>query len=152
MPITELRNRNLLHDDADALVNTVNCVGVMGKGLALAFKQSYPAMFEAYRADCRRGLVATGRMYVWANPNGSNPRLIINFPTKQHWRDRSQLEWIASGLEDLVDVIGTRRITSIAVPPLGCGLGGLHWPAVRELIHWAFTTNAPDVDLRLYLP
>jgi len=109
---------DLLKADADALVNTVNTVGVMGKGIALQFKQAFPANYEAYRRACQRGEVELGRMFVF--PTGQlRPRFIINFPTKQHWRSRSRLADIEVGLADLVRVIRERGIASLAVPPLG---------------------------------
>jgi O-acetyl-ADP-ribose deacetylase (regulator of RNase III) len=140
---------DLLQADADALVNTVNTVGVMGKGLALQFKHRYPTMFEAYRAACIAGEVRIGRMHVWETglaPN-ARPRLIVNFPTKNHWRDPSKLAYIEAGLVDLVKVIQERQITSIAVPPLGAGLGRLPWREVLAAIYAALD----DVDTRVLL-
>jgi O-acetyl-ADP-ribose deacetylase (regulator of RNase III) len=132
----EYRTGDLLQADAEAIVNTVNCVGVMGRGLALQFKQAYPENFRAYEAACRRGDLRPGRMLVFET-GLANPRYIINFPTKRHWRDRSRMEDIDSGLTTLVDDICRRRITSIAIPPLGCGLGGLDWRNVRPRIEAA---------------
>jgi O-acetyl-ADP-ribose deacetylase (regulator of RNase III) len=125
---------NLLDARVDALVNTVNTVGVMGKGIALQFKQAYPDNFRAYEAACRRGEVRIGRMFVVETGHLGQPGLIINFPTKRHWRARSRLSDIQAGLADLRKVISDREITSIAVPPLGCGNGGLDWRDVRPLI------------------
>lgn len=120
--------------DAEAIVNTVNTVGVMGKGLALQFKSRFPANFKEYKRACDRGEVSLGRMFLTETNQLMEPYFIINFPTKGHWRSRSKLEDIAAGLDDLVRVINARNIKSIAVPPLGAGLGGLPWPAVRDLI------------------
>src|SRR5215510_5487854 len=107
---------NLLDAQVDAVVNTVNTVGVMGKGIALQFKQAYPENFRAYEAACRRGDVQLGRMFVVETGQMGPPRLIINFPTKRHWRARSRLSDIQAGLADLRKVISDRKITSIAVP------------------------------------
>jgi O-acetyl-ADP-ribose deacetylase (regulator of RNase III) len=142
---------NLLEADADALVNTVNTVGVMGKGLALQFKQAYPANFHAYRAACRQGEVRTGQVFVYATGTGRRPRFVINFPTKEHWRSGSKLSDIKAGLADLRKVIQSRGIRSIAVPPLGCGNGGLDWRDVRPLIVNALG-DLPDVHILLYPP
>jgi O-acetyl-ADP-ribose deacetylase (regulator of RNase III) len=122
---------NLLHDDAQALVNTVNTVGVMGKGLALQFKRAFPENFTTYARACRDGRVRPG--HILAVPAGDG-RWILNFPTKRHWRQPSRLEDIADGLDDLVRVIEELGLRSIAVPPLGCGNGRLPWTTVRPLI------------------
>lgn len=142
---------NLLDAPVDALVNTVNTVGVMGKGIALQFKQAYPENFRAYEAACRRGEVEIGRMFVVETEQLGNPRLIINFPTKKHWRNRSRLDDIRSALGDLRRVISDYQIRSIAVPPLGCGNGGLDWLDVRPLIVDALG-DIPDVDVVVYPP
>lgn len=142
---------NLLDAPVDALVNTVNTVGVMGKGIALQFKQAYPDNFRAYEAACRRGEVQLGRMFVVETGLLGPPRLIINFPTKKHWRGRSKLSDIRSGLADLRRVIREYKITSIAVPPLGCGNGGLNWREVRTLIVEALG-DLPDVEVVVYPP
>jgi O-acetyl-ADP-ribose deacetylase (regulator of RNase III) len=142
---------NLLDAPADALVNTVNTVGVMGKGLALQFKQAYPGNFRAYQAACRNGEVGLGRMFVYEPGVPGQPRYVINFPTKGHWRANSKLGDIQTGLEDLRQVILDRGITSIAVPPLGCGNGGLSWQDVRPLIVEALG-DLPGVSVLLYPP
>jgi O-acetyl-ADP-ribose deacetylase (regulator of RNase III) len=128
---------NLLTADVEALVNTVNTVGVMGKGIALQFKRAYPANFRAYRDACARGDVRLGQ--VWAFDSGvlGPRRYVLNFPTKGHWRDRSRIEDIVTGLNSLVDVVSAQRIRSIAIPALGCGNGGLAWSVVRPLIEAA---------------
>jgi O-acetyl-ADP-ribose deacetylase (regulator of RNase III) len=142
---------DLLWADAEALVNTVNTVGVMGKGLALQFRQAYPAMFRAYREACDIGQIKTGSMWVWSTGRSANPRLIVNFPTKRHWRAPSRMEYIETGLIDLARVIRQHAITSIAVPPLGVGLGGLPWPPVRHAITRALGSVA-GVRVLLYEP
>jgi O-acetyl-ADP-ribose deacetylase (regulator of RNase III) len=147
----EYRTGDLLHSDVEALVNTVNCVGVMGRGLALQFKNAWPENFRAYAAACRRGDVQPGRMLVFATGRLANPNYIINFPTKRHWRDNSRVEDIDAGLSALVDAIRTRCIRSIAVPPLGCGLGGLDWRDVRPRIETVLST-LEDVRVTVFEP
>jgi O-acetyl-ADP-ribose deacetylase (regulator of RNase III) len=142
---------NLLEAEADVLVNTVNCVGFMGKGIALQFKQAFPENFDAYQKACRAGEVQPGRMFVFETGIIGNPRYIINFPTKRHWKDKSRLEDIESGLTALIKVVRRLGIRSIAVPPLGCGLGGLSWTVVRPLIEKAFE-ELPDVEVLLFSP
>lgn len=133
---------NLLDADVEALVNTVNTVGVMGKGLALQFKRRFPSNFEVYAGACKRGEVEIGRMLVVGTASRGRPRYIINFPTKKHWRDPSQLEYVRSGLVALVSEVKTRGIRSIAIPPLGCGNGRLAWSDVRPLIEGAIAQLA----------
>lgn len=146
-------NGNLLDAEADALVNTVNTVGVMGKGIALQFKRAYPENFRAYKRACDAGEVETGRMLVWDAgalvPNGA--RYVINFPTKRHWKSRSRIADIRSGLDDLIRQVRDLGIKRIAVPPLGCGNGGLRWAEVRPLIEAAFQ-QVPDVEVLLFSP
>ena len=125
---------SLLEAEVDALVNTVNTVGIMGKGIALMFKERFPLNYEAYVLACRHHEVRIGKMFVTANDELIGPKWIVNFPTKRHWRTKTQLEWIELGLQDLVRVIATKRIQSIAIPALGCGNGGLDWQEVRPLI------------------
>ncbi len=124
--------------EAEAFVNPVNCVGVMGKGLALQFKRAFPDNFKAYAAACRRGEVDPGRMFVFETGRLIHPRYVVNFPTKRHWRDKSRMGDIVSGLRTLVEEVQARGIRSIAVPALGSGLGGLDWEEVRSRIEEAF--------------
>lgn len=143
---------NLLDAEADALVNTVNTVGVMGKGIALQFKRAFPANYKAYKRACDQGVVELGRMFIWdAGAIAGGPRYIINFPTKKHWRSKSKLEDIRAGLDDLVRQLKDLSVTSVAVPPLGCGHGGLQWDQVRPLIESAFE-ELPDVTVLMYPP
>ena len=130
----EYATGDLMEADVYALVNPVNCVGVMGKGLALQFKRAYPGNYDAYVKACRRGEVRPGRMFTYETGKAEGPRLIVNFPTKRHWRDRSRIEDVEAGLRGLVWEIATRGIRSVALPAVGCGLGGLEWPEVRERI------------------
>ena len=122
---------NLLEAPVEALVNTVNTVGVMGKGIALMFKEAFPGNFRAYEDACKRKEVKIGHMFVTENRTFSGPRWIVNFPTKKHWRQPSKLEWIVEGLLDLRKFIQDNEIRSIALPPLGAGNGGLEWANVR---------------------
>lgn len=141
---------NLLEDSAEAYVNTVNTVGVMGKGIALQFKQAFPDVFKQYVKDCKKGIVQIGKMHIVPVEGLDNPKYVINFPTKKHWRNPSELSYIQEGLQDLVQVIQKNNIQSIALPPLGCGNGGLEWQVVRPLIVEAF--EAVDIDVHLYEP
>ncbi|QRG10208.1 macro domain-containing protein (plasmid) [Xanthobacter dioxanivorans] len=130
----EFRTGDILTVDAEAIVNTVNCVGIMGRGIALQFKNDFPENFRAYEAACAREEVQPGRMFVFETRTLTNPKFIINFPTKRHWRGKSRMEDIDSGLKALVEEVRTRGIRSIAIPPLGSGLGGLNWADVRPRI------------------
>lgn len=142
---------DILNDEAEALVNTVNCVGVMGRGIALQFKKSWPENFKAYAAACKRDEVRPGQLFVFETGRLTPPRYIINFPTKRHWRGKSRIEDIESGLDALVKVIRGNSITSIAVPPLGTGLGGLDWVDVKSRIEHALA-ELKDVRVRVYEP
>lgn len=128
----EYKTGDMLDTNAEAVVNTVNCVGIMGRGIALQFKKRFPENFKAYEAACKRNEVIPGKMFVYETGDIMNPKYIVNFPTKRHWRGASRIEDIEYGLTDLVKVIKIRHITSIAIPPLGCGLGGLDWNLVRR--------------------
>lgn len=147
----QLKTGNLLEAPTEALVNTVNCVGVMGKGIALQFKQAFPENFKLYAAACRADEVQPGQMFITETGQLHHPSYIINFPTKRHWRSRSRLEDVESGLVALVAEIKARNIQSVAIPPLGCGNGGLEWDVVRPLIEAALSA-VPDVDIWLYEP
>lgn len=148
----EFHRDNLLEADAEALVNTVNTVGVMGKGIALQFKRKFPENFKAYKQACDKEEVEIGRMFVFSFDRLTNPRYIINFPTKNHWREESRLEYVREGLDALVGEVRDLKIHSIAVPPLGCGNGGLDWESeVRPLMEDAFA-QIPDVAVYAYEP
>lgn len=142
---------DILQADAEALVNTVNCVGVMGRGIALQFKNAYPANFAEYKHACDRGDVVPGRMLIYRTGALTNPKYIINFPTKRHWKGKSRLEDIESGLDALAGDIKALGITSIAIPPLGSGLGGLPWEQVRQLIQQKIGT-LEHVTVLVYEP
>ena len=146
-----LTTGNLLKANAEALVNTVNCVGVMGKGIALQFKKAFPDNFAAYRVACQQKQVTPGKMFVHLSGDIPDHVTIINFPTKRHWRNPSRMEDIEAGLTALIEEVKNRGIKSIAIPPLGCGLGGLEWSEVRLKIEAAFA-ELPDVTVLLYQP
>lgn len=147
----ELTTGDILKADAEAIVNTVNCVGIMGRGIALQFKKAFPANFRAYAAACEEGEVQPGRMFVHDTGAFTNPRYIINFPTKRHWKGKSRIEDIDSGLVALSQEVRARGIKSIAIPPLGAGLGGLDWNEVRPRIEAALRA-VPDLDVLIYQP
>ncbi len=147
----EYTSGDILKDDSEALVNTVNCVGVMGRGIALQFKKAWPENFRVYEAACKREEVQPGRMFVFETGSLTSPRYIVNFPTKRHWRGNSRIEDIEAGLAALVDLIRQREIRSIALPPLGSGLGGLDWLEVRARIEQGLAGLA-GVRIRVYEP
>ena len=147
----ELSHGNLLDADVEAIVNTVNCVGVMGKGLALQFKQRFPENFRRYQQACQAGEVKAGQMLIVPTGRLINPRYIINFPTKRHWKDPSRLEDIQTGLWALIAGVKRLGVRSIAVPPLGCGNGGLNWTRVAPLIESAFA-ELPEVNVLIFEP
>lgn len=147
----ELTSGDILKDEAEAIVNTVNCVGVMGRGIALQFKNAWPENYKAYEAACTRKEVQPGRMFIFEIGQLAAPRYIVNFPTKRHWRGNSRIEDIESGLVALVSEIKVRNIHSIAIPPLGSGLGGLDWNEVRPLIE-KYLAPLAGVAVRIYEP
>jgi O-acetyl-ADP-ribose deacetylase (regulator of RNase III) len=143
MTIT-FKKTNIMDSKMQTLVNPVNCVGVMGKGLALAFKQRYPLMYQSYRVACKKGDLKIGKPWLHKDT------MVLNFPTKDHWRRRSRLSYISSGLEYLAKNAITLGITSLAVPPLGCGLGGLEWIYVLPLIKKHL--GPLGIPIEIYLP
>jgi O-acetyl-ADP-ribose deacetylase (regulator of RNase III) len=147
MPMLKYAKGDILKANAEALVNTVNCVGIMGRGIALQFKNAFPQNFKAYVAACKRGEVLPGRMFVFETGSMTNPKYIINFPTKRHWRGKSRIEDVETGLDALVQEINRREIKSIAVPPLGAGLGGLPWELVRTRIEKSLGGLGLDVTV-----
>ncbi len=146
-----LENSDIFKANTEAIINTVNCVGIMGKGIALQFKEKYPENYKAYKHACDAGKVTIGKMFVTDNGFLSQPRYIINFPTKKHWKGKSDIEFIRSGLQDLKAVIAERGIKSIAIPPLGAGNGGLDWNEVKNLITKELE-GLTDVDIQIYEP
>ena len=142
---------NLLAASDEALINTVNTVGVMGKGIALQFKDRYPYNFQVYQQACKEGSIFPGKLLVTRDSNlSTDSKWIINFPTKKDWKHRSKYEYIEEGLKDLVRVLDQYRIKSIAIPPLGCGNGGLDWSKVKELMEKYL--GELNVDIHIYQP
>lgn len=147
----EYKTGDILAEDAEALVNSVNCVGIMGRGVALQFKNAFPENFKSYAAACKRKEVRPGQMFVFETGQLTNPRYIINFPTKRHWKGKSRIQDIDAGLGALAGEIRSRNIRSIAIPPLGSGLGGLNWPEVRRRIE-ATLKEIPEVRVVVFEP
>ncbi|WLF84568.1 macro domain-containing protein [Moraxella sp. ZY210820] len=145
------KNGDIFNSEAEAIINTVNCVGVMGRGLALQFKNKYPENFKAYQQACKLKEVQIGKMFVFQVNSLIFPKYIINFPTKNHWRGHSKIEYIEAGLQDLISVIQKYQIRSIAIPPLGSGLGGLDWQTVKNKIGYALS-DLKDIDIYIYEP
>lgn len=142
---------NILESNAQALVNTVNTVGVMGKGIALQFKKAYPNNYKAYIEACKREEIVIGKLFVTRDTNlNSGEKIIINFPTKKDWRKPSEYSYIEEGLRDLINVIKEYHIISIAIPPLGSGNGGLEWEKVKKLIEKRISHL--DIDIFVYEP
>ncbi len=142
---------DILKSKSQALINTVNTVGVMGKGIALLFKEQFEENFKLYQIACKKGEVKVGKMFITETNTLSNPKFIINFPTKEHWKGKSTYEFIRIGLVDLVEQIQKLGITEIAIPPLGCGNGGLDWKIVRPMIEKAMA-SIPNIAIELYEP
>lgn len=147
----EITQGNLIEADAEALVNTVNCVGYMGKGIALQFKKAFPDNFKAYERACRSNGIRPGKVFVFSTGSLVNPKYIVNFPTKRDWRAKSQIGDIQIGLRSLIEEIRKFGISSVALPPLGCGLGGLNWKDVKPLIERAFAA-LPNTRVMLFEP
>tara|TARA_R110000796_G_scaffold168537_3_gene285443 strand:+ start:358 stop:1443 length:1086 start_codon:yes stop_codon:yes gene_type:complete len=142
---------NILHDQADAIINTVNTVGVMGKGLALQFKKAFPGNFNVYKKACDDKSLVTGQVLSVSLNSINAPYYVINFPTKAHWKGKSKLEYIEQGLESLKVEVKRLELKSVAIPALGSGLGGLPWQQVEKLINESLS-DAPDVEWRVYPP
>ncbi|MDM7461274.1 MAG: macro domain-containing protein [bacterium] len=148
--VIRLKQGDLFQSDAEAWVNTVNTQGVMGKGLAYEFKKRFPQNHRFYEEACKNGQMRIGKVLVFPTEQ-LTPQYIFNFPTKQHWRSKSKLEYIRDGLQDLAQAVRQYGVRSIAIPPLGCGQGGLRWDEVRALIEETFA-QMPDVEVQLYEP
>ncbi len=143
---------NLLEAKTEAIVNPVNCVGMMGKGLALQFRKKFSEdYFKNYKRACQNGELQIGKVHVYDLNNEMNPKFIIDFPTKDHWRGKSRIEYIETGLQSLVEAIEKRKIKSIALPALGCGLGGLNYSEVRTLIEKTFV-HISTTEVFLFIP
>jgi O-acetyl-ADP-ribose deacetylase (regulator of RNase III) len=142
---------NMMTSTAEALVNTVNTVGVMGKGIALQFKEEFPANFAIYKTACSSGHLVPGKLLITREINSQGiEKTIINFPTKLHWRNPSKYEYIRDGLAELAKALHEYNIKSIAIPPLGCGNGGLNWDIVRNMI--TETLEKTNVEIYIYEP
>ena len=144
------KTTNIFRENVQAIVNPVNCVGVMGKGLALAFKKKYLNNYKAYKIACLNNNIKIGKMFVYEMYRLC-PQYIINLPTKQHWKDSSKLEYIESGLKDLVLIIKDCNIKSIAIPALGCGCGGLDWSTVKQVIE-KYLSSLKDINIIVIEP
>lgn len=142
---------NLLDANVEAVVNAVNTVGVMGKGIALMFKERFPKNYREYVAASKIGAIQIGKMFVSATDELAGPKWVINFPTKKHWRNPTKIEWVREGLLELNKVIRDKNIKSIAIPALGCGNGGLNWSDVRPLIQ-EYLGDLTDVEILVYEP
>ncbi|GAB1038105.1 macro domain-containing protein [Shewanella algae] len=142
---------NILHDHADAIINTVNTVGVMGKGLALQFKKAFPDNYKSYKAACDNNELLVGTLLITPTQSMSPPHYIINFPTKAHWKGNSKIEYIQSGLEALKKEVQRLELSSVAIPALGSGLGGLPWELVEQEIKSSLS-DMPQVEWRVYPP
>ncbi|EMI54950.1 macro domain-containing protein [Rhodopirellula sallentina] len=149
--MVEIVSGDLFEADVDAITNAVNCVGAMGRGIALAFKQRFPDNFVAYKQACDAGSLRPGSVLVFDRGESERPRYIVNFPTKDHWRNSSKLADIEAGLQALTHEIDRLRIRSVALPALGCGLGGLEWETVRNAIETTFRGKSA-VQVSLYSP
>ena len=146
------KHSNLLESGTEALVNTVNLVGIMGKGIALQFKEHFPINFKLYQKACKTGEVRVGKVFLTETGQFSGPKYIINFPTKTDWRSNTKLEYIESGLDDLIRVIKEKKILSIAIPPLGCGNGGQDWKVVKPLMESKLSLISDVVAIDIYEP
>jgi len=145
-------NGNLFNSGCDAFVNTVNTVGVMGKGIALEFKNRYPENYERYREACKNRQIQIGFMFVTQPPKSFTPKYIINFPTKRHWREPSRLSFIDIGMRDLVYIIKKYELKSLAIPALGCTNGGLEWTEVMKVVFKHLDPIKDDLYIEFYQP
>lgn len=140
---------DIFQSKCEAIVNPVNCIGVMGAGLALAFKERYPENFDAYKKACETKELHLSKSFFFELTSPENPKWIINFPTKQDWRNPSKIAWIRFGLLRLAKELVSRNIKSIAIPKLGCGKGGLEWDEVRPILE-SKLNSLPDVLIEIY--
>ena len=137
----EYKTGDLFNSEAQTLVNTVNCVGVMGKGIALEFKKRYPDMFKSYKSICDKKLLRPGTLQLYKKSD----QWILNFPTKDHWRNKSKMQWLEDGLSKFRETYKEKGISSIAFPKLGCSNGGLKWEEVKPLMEKYLT----DLDIKI---
>lgn len=137
---------DMFKSSAQTLVNTINCVGAMGKGIALEFKKRYPAMYDRYRQLCKDGLIQTGKLWLYKADDG---KWVLNFPTKQHWRNPSKVEYIEQGLDKFVKTYKEKGIISIAFPMLGCSNGGLDKNEILPIMQ-KYLEQCDDLDVEIY--
>lgn len=142
---------NILESNTEVIINPVNIVGVMGKGLALQFKQKFPTNYKIYKEACNDKTIDIGKLLLVDESNLERKKFVINFPTKKHWRNPSKIEYIEEGLKDLVRIIETQKFESMAIPALGCGLGGLEWGSVKLLIE-RYLENLEGIEIIIYEP
>lgn len=147
----EFKQGDILKDKSDAIVNPVNCVGVMGKGLALQFKKAFPLNYRDYARDCKENQVVVGKVH-WSFVAALDERFVVNFPTKKHWRDKSEIEYISSGLDHLIALITHLKLKSLAIPALGVGLGGLPWEEVKQVLLTKLDGLSKTVNITIYEP
>ncbi|MHA4894639.1 macro domain-containing protein [Pedobacter sp. PWIIR3] len=148
----DFKTNNLLQADVEALVNAVNTVGIMGEGIALQFKEKFDLNYKIYKKACAAGEVVPGEMFVTNTNHAIGPKYIINFPTKTDWHTSTKLEYIESGLDDLIKVIEEKNIKSIAIPALGCGNGGLNWGVVKPLILNKLKLMEDHLNIQIFEP
>ncbi len=145
--ITYRPNQSIFESQSQVITNTVNCYGVMGKGIALEFKHRFPEMFDDYKQRCDRKEVKPGVPYIWEN----GMQTVLNFPSKNHWRGDSKMEWIDQGLRWIRENYERLGISTLAIPPVGCGNGGLYWSDVKLLVEKYFS-DLDDLLVTVYLP
>lgn len=139
---------NILESDADCLINTVNCEGYMGKGIAYQFKKAFPENNLDYIKACKSGNLTVGKIHVFKEKN----KIIVNFPTKDKWREKSKIWYIEKGMDELVNFINTSKVKSVAIPPLGCGNGGLKWDEVQDILVSRTKNFSEDINVIIYAP
>lgn len=147
------KDLDIFDTNSAVIVNTVNCVGVMGKGIALQFKNLYPEMFSEYKQLCQEKKVQVGEVWAWgAHSNDKGFTHIINFPTKKHWRDPSEYNWIHDGLIHLIYTLGKLNVKSVSIPALGCSNGQLDWKVVKPMMLKMLRPLSKDMRIRIYAP
>lgn len=142
---------NIISSETEAIINTVNTKGIMGKGIALQFKEAFPDNYKLYVKACKDGTIDIGKLLI-TETNLLYPKYIINFPTKQHWRENSSIEYIDKGLTDLIQIIEKYKIKSISIPPLGAGNGKLEWQKVKKLITSRLNKLSNEIDILIFEP
>lgn len=150
-PMISYKIGNIIESDTEALVNTVNTVGVMGKGIALAFKKAFPIVWDEYKKSVDNDTFRMGKVQV-VKTNTLTPKYVINFPTKKHWRHPSRIEYIENGLNNLIGEIIKYNIKSISIPPLGCGNGKLEWGVIKPLLEKKLNKVAKNIEIVIFEP